>query len=185
MIDDLDIEFTRPFTAVLDDSAGKPLPKWFVGGGINVAQLCSHRHATGALADKDAVVYEGDNGPAGRSPSPNSTARCGDSRPTCATSGSARAIGSCCSPRWSPRPRWRFSPRDDRRGRGAGVLRLRRRRRRDPHPQLRGGRAGDRRRDDPPRQADSAEGDRRRGTRRRRPRSARSSWCATSATTRR
>ena len=62
VIDDLDIEFGRPFTSVLDDSGGKPLPKWFVGGGINLAHLCSHRHAAGDLADRDAIVYEADNG---------------------------------------------------------------------------------------------------------------------------
>ncbi|MDV8070908.1 AMP-binding protein [Rhodococcus sp. IEGM 1366] len=62
VIEDLDITFAKPFSAVRDDSAGKPLPKWFVGGAINLAELCSHRHATGDLADRDAIVYEADNG---------------------------------------------------------------------------------------------------------------------------
>ncbi|MGX7724833.1 AMP-binding protein [Rhodococcus pyridinivorans] len=62
VVTDLDIEFSQPFSAVCDDSAGKAFPGWFVGGEINVARLCSHRHATGPLADKDAVVYEGDLG---------------------------------------------------------------------------------------------------------------------------
>jgi len=62
VVTDLDIEFSKPFSAVCDDSAGKAFPGWFVGGEINVARLCSHRHATGPLADKDAVVYEGDLG---------------------------------------------------------------------------------------------------------------------------
>lgn len=59
---DLDIEFSSPFDAVLDDSEGKPFPKWFTGGVINVAQLAAHRHASGPYADKTAVVYEGDAG---------------------------------------------------------------------------------------------------------------------------
>lgn len=59
---DLGVEFSAPFTAVLDDSEGKPFPKWFTGGVINVAQLAAHRHATGPLAGKTAVVYEGDSG---------------------------------------------------------------------------------------------------------------------------
>jgi acetyl-CoA synthetase len=61
-VEDLDIAFSRPFDRVLDDSAGKQFPRWFVGGAINAADLCVHRHAAGPLADKRAVVYEGDSG---------------------------------------------------------------------------------------------------------------------------
>src|SRR5271165_290960 len=35
---------------------------WFPGGRLNAATLCSHRHATGSMARKTAVVYEGDGG---------------------------------------------------------------------------------------------------------------------------
>ncbi|MGV9711472.1 AMP-binding protein [Gordonia sp. NPDC003424] len=59
---DLGVEFTTDFSAALDESAGKEFPQWFVGGEINVATLCAHRHATGEYADKTAVVYEGDSG---------------------------------------------------------------------------------------------------------------------------
>ncbi|RZL80356.1 MAG: acyl-CoA synthetase [Rhodococcus sp. (in: high G+C Gram-positive bacteria)] len=62
VVTDLDIAFSRPFATVRDDSEGKAFPGWFSGGEINVARLCSHRHATGPLADKQAVVYEGDLG---------------------------------------------------------------------------------------------------------------------------
>jgi acetyl-CoA synthetase len=62
VVEDLDITFGTPFSAVLDDSDGKPFPRWFVGGTLNVAELCSHRHARGPHADKPAVVYEGDAG---------------------------------------------------------------------------------------------------------------------------
>lgn len=61
-ITDLDIEFSTPFDAVVDNSAGMPFPRWFTGGSINVATLCAHRHASSDLADKEAVVYEGDSG---------------------------------------------------------------------------------------------------------------------------
>ncbi|AHH17622.1 acetyl-coenzyme A synthetase [Nocardia nova SH22a] len=61
-IDDLGIEFAEPFERVLDDSAGTPFPRWFPGGRLNLATLCAHRHAAGPIADKTAVVYEGDNG---------------------------------------------------------------------------------------------------------------------------
>ena len=62
VVDDLQIEFDQPFSTVLDDSGGKAFPRWFVGGSINTATLCSHRHADGPLAQKAAVVYEGDSG---------------------------------------------------------------------------------------------------------------------------
>jgi acetyl-CoA synthetase len=62
VVEDLRVEFTEPFPRVLDDSEGKPFPRWFPGGRLNVAGLCAHRHATGPLAGKAAVVYEGDGG---------------------------------------------------------------------------------------------------------------------------
>ncbi|MGV9321446.1 AMP-binding protein [Streptomyces sp. NPDC003660] len=62
VVDDLDITFSQPFERVLDESEGKPFPRWFEGGRLNAATLCSRRHAVGPLADKPAVVYEGDGG---------------------------------------------------------------------------------------------------------------------------
>jgi acetyl-CoA synthetase len=62
VVDDLDITFSTPFDKVRDDSEGVALPRWFVGGTINAADLCAHRHARGALAEKPAVVFEGDAG---------------------------------------------------------------------------------------------------------------------------
>lgn len=62
VVDDLDIEFSGQFDAVVDESDGKPFPRWFTGGLINVAELTAHRHARGPLADRTAVVYEGDSG---------------------------------------------------------------------------------------------------------------------------
>jgi acetyl-CoA synthetase len=62
VVDDLDVTFATGFRRVLDDSDGKPFPRWFVGGHLNVAELCVHRHAAGPIADKEAVIYEGDSG---------------------------------------------------------------------------------------------------------------------------
>ncbi len=62
VVDDLGVAFSEPFRRVLDDTEGKPFPRWFVGGQLNVAELCAHRHATGVNADKEAVIYEGDSG---------------------------------------------------------------------------------------------------------------------------
>ncbi|WP_246010765.1 AMP-binding protein [Nocardia mexicana] len=60
--EDLGVEFAVPFDRVLDESDGKQFPRWFPGGRLNLATLCSHRHAAGAAAGKTAVVYEGDDG---------------------------------------------------------------------------------------------------------------------------
>ena len=62
VVEDLGVTFTEPFERVLDDSEGKPFPRWFAGGRLNAATLCSHRHAIGPVAGKNAVVYEGDGG---------------------------------------------------------------------------------------------------------------------------
>ncbi|MBN9742726.1 acyl-CoA synthetase [Amycolatopsis sp. A1MSW2902] len=62
VVEDLDVAFAEPFERVLDESEGKPFPRWFAGGRVNVAELCAHRHARGELAGKTAVVYEGDSG---------------------------------------------------------------------------------------------------------------------------
>jgi acetyl-CoA synthetase len=62
VVEDLDVSFARSFDRVLDESEGPTFPRWFPGGRLNVAALCAHRHAAGPLADKEAVVYEGDSG---------------------------------------------------------------------------------------------------------------------------
>lgn len=62
VVEDLNIEFSKPFDRVLDASEGKPFPRWFTEGRINIATLCAHRHAAGEWSGKEAVVYEGDSG---------------------------------------------------------------------------------------------------------------------------
>ncbi|WP_417210541.1 AMP-binding protein [Antarctobacter sp.] len=60
---DLGIEFSQPWTAFKDDSAGHALPRWFVDGRLNAASNCVTRHAQSADAkDRAAVIYEGDSG---------------------------------------------------------------------------------------------------------------------------
>lgn len=59
---DLSVDFTVPFESVLDESDGKPFPRWFSSGQINVAELAALRHGRGPLASKTAVVYEADAG---------------------------------------------------------------------------------------------------------------------------
>jgi acetyl-CoA synthetase len=62
VIEDLRIEFSADFDRVRDDRDGDEFPRWFTGGRINVTDMCAHRHATDDLAERPAVVYEGDSG---------------------------------------------------------------------------------------------------------------------------
>jgi acetyl-CoA synthetase len=61
VVDDLGIEFFEHYERTLDDSAGPQWPKWFVGGRVNLAHNCVHRHAR-ARPDARAVVWEGEDG---------------------------------------------------------------------------------------------------------------------------
>jgi acetyl-CoA synthetase len=45
VIDDLGIEFSRPWDAVADLSQGPEWATWFVGGRLNLARVCLHRFA--------------------------------------------------------------------------------------------------------------------------------------------
>ena len=45
VIDDMGLEFSQPWTAVLDDSRGPEWTTWFVGGKVSIARNCVHRWA--------------------------------------------------------------------------------------------------------------------------------------------
>ena len=63
VVDDLEIPFDRPPTAVLDDSDGPQWARWFVDGRINVATACVGRWAADArTADLAAVIAENEQG---------------------------------------------------------------------------------------------------------------------------
>jgi acetyl-CoA synthetase len=62
VVDDLGIEFFRPFEKVLDASRGIPWARWFVGGTINLAHNCLDKHARSPRRDRPAVVWEGEDG---------------------------------------------------------------------------------------------------------------------------
>jgi acetyl-CoA synthetase len=61
-VDDLEIEFYRPFDAVLDSSGGIAWTTWFRGGTINLAHHCLDRHARSSRRDQIAVIAEGEDG---------------------------------------------------------------------------------------------------------------------------
>jgi acetyl-CoA synthetase len=52
VVEDLGIEFSRPWDAVLDTSRGPEWTTWFVGGRLNLARVCLHRWAS----DDEALV---------------------------------------------------------------------------------------------------------------------------------
>jgi acetyl-CoA synthetase len=62
VVDDLGIVFDRPFTDVLDESAGKPFPRWFANGTLNLGANCLDRWADGPTADKPAVIWKAESG---------------------------------------------------------------------------------------------------------------------------
>jgi len=62
VVQDMGIEFTTPYERVLDDSAGIPWCKWFVGGRVNLTYNCVDRHAQGERADRVAIVSEREDG---------------------------------------------------------------------------------------------------------------------------
>jgi acetyl-CoA synthetase len=61
-IEDLGIEFSRPWERVLDDSRGPEWATWFMGGKLNLAWNCVHRFARGARASAVAAIGLGEDG---------------------------------------------------------------------------------------------------------------------------
>lgn len=61
VVEDLGIEFARPYRQVLDESDGKPWARWFSGGSINLAFNCVDRWAD-RTPEKAAVIWEGEDG---------------------------------------------------------------------------------------------------------------------------
>jgi acetyl-CoA synthetase len=62
VVEDLGIEFFRPWKRVVDTSAGPEWSRWFTGGLVNVAHNCVFRHARGDRALQPSVVWEGEDG---------------------------------------------------------------------------------------------------------------------------
>ena len=59
----VDLPFTTPYTAVLDESRGIEWATWFTGGRLNVAAVCVDRWADDPEhRDQPAVLWEGETG---------------------------------------------------------------------------------------------------------------------------
>src|SRR5207302_2532557 len=61
VIDDLGLEFSRPWERVVDTSRGIEWATWFVGGRLNIADSCVHRWAA-QTPDALAAIFLGENG---------------------------------------------------------------------------------------------------------------------------
>jgi len=61
VVEDIGIEFSEPWTQVLDASEGPEWAKWFVGGRVNLARACVHVWAR-RTPDALAAVFRGENG---------------------------------------------------------------------------------------------------------------------------
>src|ERR1700679_220459 len=53
-----ELHWFKPWDKVLEWNL--PWAKWFVGGKINLSYNCVDRHALGGLADKTALIWEGE-----------------------------------------------------------------------------------------------------------------------------
>lgn len=58
----LALEWPLPFTTTVDETAGQPWARWFVGGRTNVAHLSVERWRTGPRAAQPAIMWESEDG---------------------------------------------------------------------------------------------------------------------------
>ncbi|MBT3349907.1 MAG: AMP-binding protein [Nitrospinaceae bacterium] len=61
-LDDLGVDWYRPYDRLLDMSEGFAWAKWFVGGEVNIVHNCIDRHLCTTKRDQTALVWEGDGG---------------------------------------------------------------------------------------------------------------------------
>ncbi len=61
VVEDLGLEFSRPWERVMDLSRGPEWATWFVGAQLNIADACVHRWKRDA-PDRSAVVWLGEDG---------------------------------------------------------------------------------------------------------------------------
>jgi acetyl-CoA synthetase len=61
-VNDLGLEFHRPYESPVDLDGGLPWPTWFPDGGFNYVANALDRHAAGERRNQLAVIWEGDDG---------------------------------------------------------------------------------------------------------------------------
>jgi acetyl-CoA synthetase len=61
-LDLIGVEWTSPFSRVLDASAGVQWPRWFSGGKLNLTHNALLRHLKTSRSTQPAIVWEGEDG---------------------------------------------------------------------------------------------------------------------------
>ena len=61
-LEEMGIEWARPYSRVLDLTNGIQWPHWFVGGRLNLVHNCVDKHCVGPQADRMAIRWEGEDG---------------------------------------------------------------------------------------------------------------------------
>jgi acetyl-CoA synthetase len=61
VVEDLGLEFSRPWDALFDNSRGPEWTTWFVGGRLNIARIALHRWAD-EKPDEEALVWLSEDG---------------------------------------------------------------------------------------------------------------------------
>ncbi|MBI3128309.1 MAG: AMP-binding protein [Candidatus Tectomicrobia bacterium] len=62
ILEDMGVEWYRPYDEVLDLSRGFEWARWFVGGELNVIHNCIDRHLRDGKGGRTVLVWEGDGG---------------------------------------------------------------------------------------------------------------------------
>lgn len=62
VLDDLGIEFYKPYDRIVDLTEGKPWAKWCVGGRMNIIHNCLDRWMGTPVEDRVALRWEGESG---------------------------------------------------------------------------------------------------------------------------
>lgn len=60
VLEDLDLVWHRSYDRVWDLARGKAWPEWFPGAGFNYVSSALDRHMVGGVADRTAIIWEGD-----------------------------------------------------------------------------------------------------------------------------
>ncbi len=62
VVEDLGLEFYRPYSKVLDLSSGIPWARWFINGQYNYVHNALDKHASGPKQNSVALIWEGEDG---------------------------------------------------------------------------------------------------------------------------
>ena len=61
-LEDLNIEWYKPYNKTIDDSKGIQWAKWFVGGKINIVHNCIDKHVNSDKKNNIAIIWENESG---------------------------------------------------------------------------------------------------------------------------